>query len=232
MTATLVTAIDRDGFYVCRNLISPESIQQLRLSIGAALRKEGRTFASRNLLSLVPGVLELCGLENLRRVVKPILGPRPRAVRGIFFDKTPDANWQLGWHQDRVIAVRDRHEVSGFGAWSRKAGVWHVFPPPALFQQMLTVRVHLDPADANHGALRVFPGTHRVLMTEEEIEAKAAGDDGQLCEVQAGDAVVMRPLLAHASGRCEVPLHRRVVHLEFAGEDLPEPLEWNEALPL
>jgi hypothetical protein len=36
----------------------------------------------------------------------------------------------------------------------------------------------------------------------------------------------MRPLLLHASASARVPGHRRVIHLEYAAESLPDGLEW------
>ncbi len=42
----------------------------------------------------------------------------------------------------------------------------------------------------------------------------------------------MRPLLLHASSAASVPLHRRVIHLEFAAAMLPLGLEWHESIPL
>ena len=36
----------------------------------------------------------------------------------------------------------------------------------------------------------------------------------------------MRPLLLHASSPSSSPEHRRVIHLDFASEDLPGGLMW------
>lgn len=38
----------------------------------------------------------------------------------------------------------------------------------------------------------------------------------------------MRPLLLHASSAANVPSHRRVIHLEFAGAALPDGLAWRQ----
>ncbi len=46
------------------------------------------------------------------------------------------------------------------------------------------------------------------------------------CLVPAGGAVVMRPLLLHASASGTGEGHRRVIHLEYAAETLPDGLEW------
>lgn len=42
------------------------------------------------------------------------IGAGARAVRAILFDKTPGTNWALGWHQDRTVAVRERHDLPGW----------------------------------------------------------------------------------------------------------------------
>jgi hypothetical protein len=48
------------------------------------------------------------------------------------------------------------------------------------------------------------------------------------CTVPRGGALLMRPLLLHASSKCVVPKPRRVIHLEFAASELPLGLEWHD----
>jgi hypothetical protein len=48
------------------------------------------------------------------------------------------------------------------------------------------------------------------------------------CLVPRGGLLVMRPLLLHASSPASAPAHRRVLHLEYAAEALPDGLEWHE----
>jgi len=43
-----------------------------------------------------------------------------------------------------------------------------------------------------------------------------------------GTALVMRPLLLHASSSCAIPKSRRVIHLEFASAELPHGLDWHD----
>lgn len=44
--------------------------------------------------------------------------PNLRPTRVVTFDKSETANWGVPWHQDRVIAVQERHDVDGFENWS------------------------------------------------------------------------------------------------------------------
>ena len=45
--------------------------------------------------------------------------------------------------------------------------------------------------------------------------------------MSAGDVLLMRPLLLHASGRSQGTRQRRVLHIEYAGFELPEELRWS-----
>ena len=95
---------------------------------------------------------------------------------------------------------------------------------------MLTVRLHLDDADGTNGALRVLPGSHRLgRLSSEQIQELRARQRDVLCTAAAGDALLMRPLLLHASGRSTSQRHRRVLHIEYAAFALPEELHWHEA---
>jgi hypothetical protein len=50
-----------------------------------------------------------------------------------------------------------------------------------------------------------------------------------LCEATAGDALLLRPLILHASRKAISAKPRRVIHLEFSAVSLPDPLRWDEA---
>lgn len=191
-----------------------------------ARRGAAGVYAMRNLLE-IPAVREFVRSESVRHVLAPVLGEEFVAVRGILFDKTPGANWKVGWHQDLSIAVKNRVEVPGFGPWSEKAGVMHVQPPCAVLEQMLTIRLHLDECGTDNGPLRVLPGSHtRGKMTPQEIKAYRQATEPVICTSPRGGALLMRPLLLHASSPATSPKHRRVVHIEFAAQPLPGGLEW------
>lgn len=187
------------------------------------------TGAGRRGLLAEPKVHTLAHSERLLQIVRPCLPAEPRPVRVIYFDKSPGENWLVTWHQDLTIAVRERVDVPGFGPWSVKDGVPHVQPPVDLLEQMVTVRIHLDDADASNGALRVLPGSHRHgrLASGQIQHLRESGDD-VLCAARAGDALLMRPLILHASGKSTSEHHRRILHIEYAGFELPSALRWAE----
>lgn len=163
-------------------------------------------------------------------LVRPHLPCEPFPVRAIYFDKSPETNWLVPWHQDLSLALRASAAVPGFGPWSTKDGIPHVQPPAEFLQLMLTVRLHLDDADESNGALRVLPGSHRFgRLSAERIQQLRTEQPDLLCTVSAGDALLMRPLLLHASSRSTSAQHRRVLHIEYAAFTLPAELSWHEA---
>ena len=161
------------------------------------------------------------------RTVRPLLGSDARPVRAILFDKSPVANWQLGWHQDRTIHVRERHEVPGFGPWTIKRGRTHVEPPVELLGSMMTLRVHLDDVPLDNAPLLIAPGTHRLgLVPDRSVDAVAEQAGPVACVAVAGDVWVYSTLILHASKRAERPKRRRVLQVDYAACELPIPLLW------
>ncbi len=235
LTDTLRETIERDGFAVVEGVVADSSADALLAALArvdersqAAVQRRGSVHAIRNLLEVVPEVRTLARSEAVRGLVVPVLGPDCFAVRGILFDKTPEANWKVAWHQDLTIAVTEQKEVPGFGPWSEKAGVMHVQPPAEVLERMLTVRVHLDPCGPENGPVQVLPGSHaQGRLSAPEVTRWREGHEPVLCTSPRGGALLMRPLILHASSPATVPAHRRVVHLEFAAEELPHGLEWH-----
>ena len=134
----------------------------------------------------------------------------------------------MAWHQDLTIAVTHQADVPGFGPWSTKDGVVHVQPPVELLQDMITLRLHLDDTDESNGALKVLPGSHvHGRLAAADIERLRGSISEEICRAQRGDALLMRPLILHASGRSTSDRHRRILHIEYAGNDLPDGLHWN-----
>ena len=127
----------------------------------------------------------------------------------------------------RIRLPKRRIGVPGFGLWSEKAGVVHVQPPVEVLRQMLTVRLHLDDCFADNGPLRVVPETQDRVLSPAELTRRVEQGPVVQCTLAAGGAVMMRPMLVHASSPATRPSHRRVIHLEFAGCELPDGLEWH-----
>ena len=155
------------------------------------------------------------------------LDPMAKPVRTVAFNKTPDTNWGVPWHQDRVIAVADKHEITGFDKWTNKSGVWHCEPPLHVLDEMLFVRVHLDDTDHGNGAMEIAVGSHVQGIVPAAIAADTAHRHPiESCEAKRGDVLVLKMLTLHGSKPSKASSSRRVFRIDFASTDLPIPLNW------
>ena len=228
ITSETWSKLEREGFAIVPGVVD----ESLRLELLRGVEKSFPPSAAgvRGVTRKVGSVGRFAQSTMIRAIVEPVLGPRAQLVRSILFNKNEAANWQVAWHQDLAIAVQKRVEIEGFGSWSAKDGTPHVQPPVEILEQMLNVRVHLDAADETNGALLVSPRSHhlgRIPASEAAETARRVG--AHLCEVNAGDVLLFRPLTLHASRKATSARPRRVIHLEFAAVALPAPLEWAEA---
>ena len=222
----LAEQIESAGFAIVPSLLDKLTLEILEQALPRSLGARG---GIRNLLE-IPAISSLAASPVLRALLDPTLGSQAVPVRGILFDKTPDANWKVTWHQDLTIAVKQRVEAEGYGPWSEKDGIVHVQPPCDVLESMLAVRIHLDDNSAANGPLRVVPGSHRAgKLRDSEIPTWREGATEHVCLVPRGGALLMRPLLIHASSPARKPGHRRVIHIEYANCALAAGLEWRWA---
>lgn len=210
------------GFCIAKNFMSPEwgyrilhDIKQTNLNIDVT----GIRHIDKKLKSVSTYIASAEFSEN----AKSYLTPHHKLVRTILFNKTPDTNWYVTWHQDRTVSVLEKFNHPEWKNWSLKEGVLHVQPPLAVLENMVTFRIHLDDTTQDNGCLKVISGSHRYgLLSQEKINEIVAQNPGIYCEARTGDALIMRPHLLHASSKSIEPSHRRVLHLEFSDWILPE----------
>jgi ectoine hydroxylase-related dioxygenase (phytanoyl-CoA dioxygenase family) len=211
---------------------------------GAQLFRKALTRDQLNLLEAVLSHLprdhagvRLKGIEGLApflaskgrigRCASSVLGDGCRPVRAIFFDKTAETNWALGWHQDRTIAVKERIPVDGFRTWSTKGGMLHVEPPFELLSEMVTLRVHIDPVTTSNAPLLIAPGSHKLgRVPEDDIREVVRRCGTVACLAELGDIWLYATPILHASEAAVVPIHRRVLQVDFSVGQLPGGLEW------
>jgi hypothetical protein len=233
------TRITHDGFAILPAVFSPDEAAAIAADLSAALEansdaamrsESGTVYAARNIVSLWPPAATVWRRAALLDLLSAVLGPGLGLVRTLYFDKPPERTWALPWHKDLTIAVKDNRLPSAhFTKPTRKAGVPHVEASPEVLEQMVFARIHLDDATAENGPLQVVPGSHRTGKT------LAIGSTPPVnILAKAGDVLLIRPLVAHASGRShpDCRRHRRVLHLEFAAKgELPDGYEWHDFVP-
>ena len=221
------TELGKDGFAVVPCLLCREELSVLTRVVDRLPRYASERGGVRGLLARSRALRRFAMHGPPSDLAKRVLGEMASPVKATLFDKTEQSNWKVPLHQDVTIAVEQRIEVEGFGPWSLKHGVVHVQPPAEILGKMVAIRVHIDEAGSENGALRVVPGSHRHgrMSSSEALELRDSKGE-VTCPVRAGGAMIMFPLLLHCSSKSENPGARRVVHIEYSAVDLPGGLVW------
>ncbi len=220
---TLQDRFSRAGVVMVEHLLSPRDLAALERAFDGNAGRRHHSFTHEFIGDIRANVA-------LGRLAARLAGPGARLVRIIAFDKSTATNWFVPWHQDRTIAVLRRVDTEGYANWTVKDGHIHVEPPVRLLQAMLTLRVHLDDCGEDAGPLEVIPASHSLgRLDQSDIAARTVDGRGLVCLAARGDILTMRPLLLHRSQRARLPTRRRVLHLEYCADALPNGLSWSLA---
>jgi ectoine hydroxylase-related dioxygenase (phytanoyl-CoA dioxygenase family) len=219
-------SFERSGFEVKKNLI-PVSILEEVVSDLSLANSSIPTYGIRHADSKYSSIKKVASHPNIIQYAKTVLKVKPQIVRVIFFDKTPNKNWLVSWHQDKTIAVSKRFSCNGWNNWSIKEGVHHVQPPIEVLNSMVTFRIHLDVTNESNGCLWIIPESHRKgILNQEQINQIVKQEDAISCICDIGDTLVMKPHTLHCSKKATQPKHRRVIHIELSSYKLPENICW------
>jgi ectoine hydroxylase-related dioxygenase (phytanoyl-CoA dioxygenase family) len=220
---TLLTSeLFQTGYGVLPDLIGSEEVDAI------ARRVDGAPGTGTRRLLDAPWCRYLAETLKANELLRELGTENAEPVQCTLFRKSPDKNWLVSLHQDLSIPVAERVSSAHCTGWSEKEGEVFVQPPVTVLQEMLAVRVHLDNCDERNGALRVVPGSHRLgrLTATQAIQARDAMGEVTVT-VPRGGAMLLRPLLLHASSKSVIDTSRRVLHFVFGPRNLPEGLRWS-----
>lgn len=134
-----IDGIQQKGYAIAPDVLANEEIRQLLLKLETAVVHRSRA-GIRHLLSH-PAVAQIANDPRLLGIAQSVLGPDAFPFRATLFDKSPDANWLITWHQDTALPLRQKHEVPGWGPWSLKEGVTYAHAPAGALEQVIALRL-------------------------------------------------------------------------------------------
>lgn len=222
--------LNQNGFEIIEGVYSEKEVNEI-LQI---LKSKGiaNKFGVREFLFDNPEIRKNIFTKNLLKVIENIAPNCDKSIKSIYFDKPPNANWIVNWHQDLTINLTSKKETENFKNWRVKSERTVVQPNRAILESIFTIRIHLDDCEKENGALRVIEGSHKkgVIEIKEWMRNKEGVE--RICEVKKGGILIMKPLILHSSKRTENQKSRRVIHVEFTNKVLPIGLNWKEKIDI
>lgn len=224
-----------NGFTVINNIFTEEEIEKIKEVIENIdtskenFRKSEDLFAIRQFLKEIPEIKELIFNDNIKKIIHEVFGDNYFVVKSIYFDKPEKSNWYVAYHQDLTISVDKKLDLPDFVSWTTKKNQFAVQPPLPILENIYTIRIHLDETDENNGALKVIPKSHaKGIYRPETIDRKTETEE--ICKIEKGGVMIMKPLILHSSSRTTNGKKRRVIHIEFSDMELPQELQWSERI--
>lgn len=228
--------INSNGFTIINQVYAESEIEKLISLIenrtesnpaNATFRKSQDLFAIRQFHKEIPETLDFIFNQNLKDIMEDTFGKGYFITKSIYFDKPEKSNWFVAYHQDLTISVDKKIEIDHFENWTVKQNQFAVQPPAAILEDNFTIRIHIDYTTKDNGALKVINDSHsKGILRLENLDFK--NEKETICEVEKGGIMIMKPLLFHASNKTTNNERRRVIHIEFSKQELPDGLEWSE----
>jgi len=207
--------VGREGYGIVEGAFAEDKLRGVLESMRGSAIPRSRA-GIRHVMSQ-PAVSEIARSDRMLALARSVAGNGAFPFRATLFDKSPNSNWLVAWHQDTALPLREKHGVEGWGPWSVKDGVIYAHAPARALEQVVALRLHLDNSNEDNGPLRVLPGTqNRGVLTDEEIHLLSEEVAPAECCVGVGGVVLMRPLVIHASSKAVSSAPRRVLHIEYA----------------
>jgi ectoine hydroxylase-related dioxygenase (phytanoyl-CoA dioxygenase family) len=208
-------AVATQGFAILPDVLRPNEIALLLESLADLESRRSRA-GIRHILSH-PAVAAIARDSRLLAIAQDVLGDGASPFRATLFDKSPDSNWLIPWHQDTALPLQEKRDTPGWGPWSVKEGVIYAHAPASALRQVMALRLHLDDSNEQNGPLRVLPGTHtQGILSDDAVLQLSKERQAVDCLVPSGGILAMRPLLVHASSKSQIETPRRVLHIEYA----------------
>jgi ectoine hydroxylase-related dioxygenase (phytanoyl-CoA dioxygenase family) len=231
-----INEINSEGFAIIDKVYTEKEIEKIIFEIekvteneteNSTFRKSEDLFAIRQFHKEIPETLNTIFNQNLREIIKLNFGENYFITKSIYFDKPEKSNWFVAYHQDLTISVNKKIAIENFENWTTKQNQFAVQPPKEILEKNFTIRIHIDKTTKENGALKVINKSHRKgIVRTENIEIE--NETETICEVEKGGIMIMKPLIFHASNKTTNNERRRVIHIEFSNQKLPNELEWSE----
>src|SRR5277367_4982704 len=114
----LVEEVEQGGYAIIPDILSESETGSLAEELSGADIPRSR--AGIRHVMRTQAVSRVANREDILEAVKTILGKDAVPFRATLFDKSPESNWLVMWHQDTALPLLEKKESDGWGPWSVK----------------------------------------------------------------------------------------------------------------
>jgi len=202
---------DKKGFLLDSNTINSEEITDAKLNLADIELAGKRSLLREDWCLCLARKIQ----ARLSRLLPGINSLEP--VQCTIFQKTIGSNWLVPWHQDRSLPTTCAATQRYLTKTRIKEDIELYQPNSQTLDEVISVRVHLDPCLDENGPLQIIPGTHKLgCLTSESIASYREEKEKLAILCDKGAALIMKPLLIHKSSKSKSPTPRRVLHFVYA----------------
>lgn len=103
------------GFEIIENVYTKEEVNAILELLES--KKMKVKFGIREFLVANPDIATKVFTEKLIKIIESISPNCDKAIKSIYFNKPPSANWIVSWHQDLTINLIAKKEILGYKNW-------------------------------------------------------------------------------------------------------------------
>ncbi|MCH9696460.1 MAG: hypothetical protein K0U72_18230 [Gammaproteobacteria bacterium] len=206
-------AFDSRGYICLADVMSVESLNDIK----SYLESSSTTRAGDRRLLDHSWCRDLAGTIRDHLECRKLIAGNYVATLCTYFDKSADSNWGVASHRDLSVPVKRKFCRQSWKNWTVKQGIPHVQPPTQFLLGMFAIRLNIDHSTAENGALIVSPCSH---------QTETADPPSVVVEGLPRSALMMSPMLVHASRKSTNGTDRRVLHFLFGPSQQSSPVEW------
>jgi hypothetical protein len=141
--------VDREGYGIVESVFAENELTDV-LETMKSLTIPRSPAGIRHVMSQ-PAVSEIAHSGRMLALARSVVGKGAFPFRATLFDKSPNSNWLVAWHQDTALPLRKKQEAAGWGPWPVKDGVIYGHAPARALEQVVALRVHLDNSNKDNG---------------------------------------------------------------------------------
>ena len=128
-----ILILNKLGFLKVEEIYTYEEVEKILQQISKKQLDE--KFGVRYFLKKNPEISELIFNEKLKRIIQ-LISREAFVIKSIYFDKPPNANWIVNWHQDITINVEGNTSEIGFSKWRKTKSRIAVQPPLKIIENI------------------------------------------------------------------------------------------------